>query len=132
MNYLAIALAGLAFWVLGAIWYSPALFQKSWQAETGLSDEDAKSNMAITFGGSLILMMLMAYGLSFVIGAHGEEDRTFVHGMFHGAMTGVMFAMASMGINYLYQRKSFKLFAIDALYQILGLALAGGVLAQMM
>jgi hypothetical protein len=47
-------------------------------------------------------------------------------------MAGVMFAAASMGINYLYQRRSLKLYLIDALYQVLGLALAGGVLGYMM
>ncbi len=132
MNYLAIILAGLAFWILGAIWYSPVLFQKTWQTESGLTDDDVKKNLAITFGGSLLMMILMSYGLSYIVGAHDAADRTFSHGMFHGALTGVMFAMASMAINYLYQRKSLKLFAIDAIYQILGLAVAGGVLAIML
>lgn len=133
MNYLAIGLAGLAFWLLGALWYSPILFGKAWQKESGLSDDDIKGgNMAIIFGTSFLLMCLMSIGVSFIVGAHAEVERTFSHGAVHGVMAGVMFAATSIGINSLYQRKSMKLYLIDALYQVLGLGLAGGVLGYMM
>ena len=130
INFMAVALGGVAFWVLGALWYSPLLFGKAWQSEVGLSDDDIKGgNMAIIFGGSLILMMMMSMALYFAVASHPAEEMTFTHGMFHGMMMGVLTAAASMGINYLYQRRSIKLFAIDAIYQVLGLALSGGVMA---
>lgn len=87
--------------------------------------------MPLIFGLSFVLMVLMSYALSFIIGAHPVEERTFVHGMFHGALAGALFGATTIGINYLYQRKSIKLYLIDALYIIVGLALSGGVMAAM-
>jgi hypothetical protein len=127
---LSIILGGLGAWVLGALWYSPVLFSKVWQNEVGLSDETLKKgNLAVIFGLSFLCMVAMSYGLSFVIAAHPEISWT--HGFFHGCMTGLWFCATSIGINYLYGRKSLKLFAIDALYQILMLGVSGAIIAAM-
>ena len=129
MNYLAILAAGAAAWFLGALYYGP-IFGKKWQQEVGLSDETLKNgNMPLIFGSSFVLMCLMMYGLSFAIGAHPEI--TWSHGFFHGAMTGIMFAAASMGINYLYQRRSLTLWLIDSTYQVLFLGIGGAIMALM-
>ena len=129
MNYLAIVVAGIAAWIIGAIWYGP-IFGKKWQKEVGLSDETLKGgNMPLIFGTSLILMIMMMYGMSFLIAAH--EDISWTHGFFHGCMTGIFFAATSMGINYLYQRRSITLYAIDAIYQILFLGVGGAIMALM-
>jgi len=46
-------------------------------------------------------------------------------------MAGAYFLAAGMGINYLYQRRSMKLFLIDAAYQILMVTAMGAVLGAM-
>ncbi len=126
-NYVAIIVAGIIAWVLGAVWYGP-IFGKAWQQETGITDEEAqKGNMPLIFGTSALLMMIMMFGMTRVIQAHQEIN--FVHGAFHGMMIGLFFAACSMGINYLYQRKSIKLWLIDAGYQVAFLALGGGIMA---
>lgn len=133
VNYLAIALAGIASWILGALWYSPFLFGKKWQKEIGMTDEQfKKGNIAIIFGGSLLMMVLMAYGMYpwFVL-QKSEGNLTLIHGFLQGIYFGVFFACASLGITYLYQRKSLKLFIIDGLFQVLMLGVAGLVLAFM-
>ena len=129
INFLAIGAAGVASWVIGALWYSPVLFGKKWQSLVGMSDEDVQGgNMAVIFGLSLVMMLIMAFGLSPIIQAHGDSI-TPMHGAFHGAMVGLLFAATSMGINYLYQRKSITLWFIDAGYQVLFLAVSGLILA---
>lgn len=129
INFLAIAAGAVAFWLLGTLWYSPLLFSKVWQKEVGLSDDQIRTgNMAMIFGGSLVFMFLMCFMLYFVLMGHQAEELTFTHGGFHGLLLGILVAASSMGINYLYQRKSIKLFLIDGLYQVLGLALAGAVM----
>ena len=129
-NYLAIALGGFGAWLLGALWYSPILFSKAWQKELGYTDEFVKKgNMALIFGLSLVCMMVMSFGLSFVISAH--PDIKWTHGFFHGCMMGFTMAAMSIGINYLYQQKSLKLYLIDAGYQILMLGVSGAIMAAM-
>ncbi len=128
INYLAVIVAGLAAWAVGSLWYSPVLFGKTWQKEVGLSDDDIKgANMALIFGTSALMMIIMAFGVAPIVAAH-SDDMAWHHGMFHGLMAGLFFVATSIAINYLYQRKSFKLFLIDAVYQVLILVIAGLVL----
>lgn len=131
VSLLSVVLGALGAWILGALWYSPVLFSKVWQAEVGLSEERMKGNMVLVFGLSFVCMVLMSYGLSFVIGAHPANEMNIRHGFFHGCMSGVFFAATAVGINYLYQRKSLKLYLIDAIYQILMLGVSGAIMAAM-
>ena len=43
VNYHAVVLAALSAFLLGGLWYSPALFAKQWVALTGQSEEKLKS-----------------------------------------------------------------------------------------
>lgn len=132
INYLAVIVAALVSFGLGALWYSPVLFGKLWQNEVGLSDEQLKEGgsgaMMTTFGGSLILMIVMILGLAMILSAQvGIMD--LMRGLKTGLLAGAMFAASSMGINYLYQRKSMKLFFIDACYQVAYMGISGIILA---
>jgi len=130
MEYLEPVIGGLAAFMLGFAWYT-ALFGKAWQAESGITDEQAQSGMAITHGGALVMMIIISYGINMFFNYHPIEDHTFVHGAFHGAMNAVLFALPLMVINYLYQKKSVKLMLIDGLYALAFFALSGGVMAAL-
>lgn len=130
MQFVEPIIGGLAAFALGFLWYT-ALFGKAWQAETGISDEEAQKDMARTHGLALLMMIIMSYAVNIIIGFHAVEEQTFLHGAFHGALAGLFYAVTSTAINYLYQRKSLKLFLIDASYQVLFLALSGGVMAAL-
>ena len=55
--------------LLGGLWYSPALFAKAWQRAAGLSDEQAKSgNMAMIFGLTFVLSLIAAYVFGMFLG----------------------------------------------------------------
>ena len=129
INVLAVLVATLAFWALGALWYSPVLFGKRWQKEVGLQQEVIKkTNVALVFGTSFVLMLFMVWALNFVINSHKPEDVSLLRGLHYGAFTGLFFCMLTMGINYLYQRRSILLWLIDGFYMILGLGIAGMIL----
>lgn len=128
MQFVEPIIGGVAAFMLGFLWYTK-LFGKAWQAETGLSDEDAQKDMARTHGLALVMMIIMCFVLNFIINEHKIEDQTLVHGGFHGIMLGLVMCVPTTAINYLYQRKSMKLFLIDASYLVLLLGLAGSVMA---
>lgn len=130
INYLSILLAGVAAFMLGFLWYS-ALFSKVWQKEVGMTDADIQGgNMVMIFGTSFLLMCVMMFGMVPLLLMY-HTDITALHGAFHGALFGIFFCTTSMGINYLYQRKSIKLFLIDASYQIAFLTLGGAIIGGM-
>lgn len=117
-------LAGTAaFFVVGAIWYG-VLFGKVWQREAGLSDEQVQSgSMPLIFGLTFLFEMLIAMVLWHLIARTGAAPHVVMM-MAMGFAIGIM--IPAIGINYLYQRKSGKLFAIDAGHFVLGMAAMGG------
>jgi hypothetical protein len=118
-------LAGAAaFFAVGAIWYG-ALFGKAWQKAAGLSDEDVQGgNMAVIFGLTFVFEFLIAMVLWHLI-ARTSPAPFVVMMMAIGFAIGIM--IPAIGINYLYQRKSLTLFAIDSAHFVLGMAAMGGV-----
>jgi hypothetical protein len=129
INIWAVLVSAVTFWALGALWYSPVLFGKRWQKEIGMTEEELrKANMAVIFGTSFLIMLFMVWALNFVINSHKAEDVSLMSGLWYGVFTGIFFSMMTMGINYLYQRRSFVLWLIDGIYVVLGLGIAGMIL----
>ncbi len=130
LNFLAIVVAALVSWAIGALWYSPVLFGKVWQRELGLTEEYMKeSNMALIFGLSFVLMFVAVLGLGFLIQGHNEGEMCWSLGLWHGVVTGLAFGATAVGINYLYQRRSLALWLIDAGYFVLFMGISGVILA---
>jgi len=114
-----------AFFVVGAIWYG-VLFGKAWQKAAGLSDEAVQAgNMALIFGLTFAFEVLIAMVLWHLIARTGAAPHVVMM-MAIGFALGIM--APAIGINYLYQRKSGVLFAIDAGHFVVGMAAMGGVL----
>ena len=58
---------------------------------------------------------------------YGDNFRTFKHGMFHGAMGGLLFALPILGVNALFERKGFAYIAINVGFWIVCMMLMGGI-----
>ena len=128
INWLAVLVAAVASFLLGAVWYSNALFGKVWQREAGVSDEKLKQgNMAKIFGLTLILAFLAAWNVANFLGPRPSV----LFGTLVGASAGLLWVASSFGIQYLFERKSFKLFLINGGYHTFQFAIIGLVLALM-
>ena len=125
MNWLAVGLGTVAFFAVGALWYG-AIFGKAWQKATGLSDEQLKSgaNMPLIFGTCFALEFIVCLTVGHMFDFLEPSDRAKMM-IAVGLALGVM--MPATGINYLYQRKTLKLFLIDAGHFVAGMAAVGGV-----
>lgn len=130
LNWIAILLAALAMFILGAIWYT-VLFGKAWQNLLGFSDEYLQQgNMFAIFGSSFLYMIFMAVGLAFLM-QHHPQAHDWWNGMKYGLWIGLFFVSAGLAINYIYQRHKTQLWFIDAAYTTLGLGLMGAILGAM-
>ncbi len=67
INWIAVLLAGLAYFFLGAIWYT-ALFGKKWKSYNAslMNAADAKKGAAGIMVFSLVLMIVCAIGLDII------------------------------------------------------------------
>jgi hypothetical protein len=59
---------------------------------------------------------------------YGHNFRTFKHGAFHGTLSGIIFVLPIIGINALFERRSWKYIWLHTGYWMLTLALMGGIL----
>jgi hypothetical protein len=122
LNYWAILVSALSTFLIGGIWYSPVAFGKAWMKENGLSEEELKQgNMAKIFGLAFVLGLISAVNLAMFLG--GEAD--FMTGAFYGFLAGFGWVATFIGTHYLFERKSFKLFLINAGYSIVALTVMG-------
>lgn len=125
-NLLAILVASASGFMVGGLWYGP-LFGKAWQREIGLSDDEIKSgNMAKIFGITFLFSVLSAVFLGHLLSHFGTD---FQRTMMISTGIAIGFVAPAIGTNYLYGRKSGKLFAIDAGYWIAFYAAMGLVFA---
>ncbi|HEY7807928.1 MAG TPA: DUF1761 domain-containing protein [Croceibacterium sp.] len=123
INWLAVIVGTLAFFAVGAIWYS-ALFGKIWQREVGLSAEQLKSGRSIPliFGLCLLLEFIVVLTLGHLFAFLQPSDHVK---MMMATGFGLAIMTPAVGINYLYQRRSLKLFLIDAGHFVVGMAVVG-------
>jgi hypothetical protein len=126
-NLLAILVAAACGFLVGGIWYGP-LFGKAWQREIGLSDDDLKSaNMLKIYGTTFLFSVLSAVALGHLLVHFGEMSTRSTMMISTGIALG--FIAPAIGTNYLFGRKSGKLFAIDAGYWVAFYAAMGLVFA---
>lgn len=125
LNWAAVAAAALSAFVIGGLWYSPMLFGKVWMRANRFTDEDLKrGNQALIFGASFLLALIAAVFLGMFIGP--QADTAF--GATAGFMAALGWVATFVGIHYLFERKPFALFAVNAGYSIVALTVMGLIL----
>jgi membrane-associated HD superfamily phosphohydrolase len=125
LNYVAIFVAAAVTFLLGGLWYSPILFAKAWMREAGLSEAQTRqANMARTFGLSGLAALVMAFNLAAFIG----PQATLAFGAFAGFAAGFGWVAMSLGVIYLFEQRSLKLWLINSGYQVLAFTLMGTIL----
>lgn len=155
-NFYALLTAAVVTLLVGFAWYHPKVFGTIWMRESNLTeDELKKGSMLKIFGltyifSLMITMTLMSLtihqsGAVGMVGGppliasakpsfaafmadYGNAYRTFKHGALHGFISGLFFALPIIGINGLFERKSWKYIFIHAGYWIVTLTLMGGII----
>lgn len=125
INWVGIILAVVSAMAIGAAWYSPLLFVKTWMKELKLSEKDGQgTNLGLLMAINIIINFIVAISLAMFIG----PDAGWKFGMFAGFMAGSTFVSAFIAINYLYEQKSIKAFLINAGYATVALTVMGTII----
>lgn len=129
INWLAVIVAGLAYFVLGALWYS-LLFKNAWIRLSGINmaDPNIKKGVAQTMLASLVLMIVASFGLALFIARIGGVGG-WMTGLKVGLVAGVCFSATAICISYLYEKKPLGLHLINSFYNIFGCVIAGIIIA---
>lgn len=128
LDWLHILVAALAYFALGAIWYS-FLFQKQWvrYQNIDMNNPDARKGAGAIMFVSFIWMFLVTVGLAILISKMQLEGGV-MSGVKLGLTTGVLFSAAAVSITYLYIKKPLGLHIIDGLYHVVGQIIAAVIL----
>ncbi len=125
VNWWGVLLAALSGFVIGGLWYA-LLFAKPWQRAAGVTDEQLRRGAARAFIGTFALSFVMAAALAAFIGPAGAG-----FGAAAGAVTGVAWVAAAFGVNYLFERRSMALFAINGGYNAVTFTVMGVIVGAM-
>ena len=125
INYGAVIAAALLSFVVGGLWYSPIVFAKAWMREAGIDEERTRqANMAKVFGLSFLASVIIAFNLAAFIGPKASPG----FGAFAGAAAGIGWVAMSLGVVYLFEQRSLKLWLINAGYQALTYTMMGALI----
>jgi UDP-N-acetylmuramyl pentapeptide phosphotransferase/UDP-N-acetylglucosamine-1-phosphate transferase len=124
INWLAVIVATVAAFMVGFLWYS-ILFAKVWQKEIKMSDEEMKhANVPVIFGTAFFLNLIASIVLAMFLGRHAG----WAFGLMASLMVAIAWIGTALGTNYLFTRKSLRLFFIDAGYFVVYYAVMGIIL----
>jgi len=125
INWLAVFVAGLSAFILGGVWYSPALFGNAWMKENNLTLEEVrKGNKGKIFGWALLLALIMSANLAMFL---ADEKTDIVWGTTAGLLAGI-WVFAGIAITGLFEHKTARYIFINGFYQLIALALMGAII----
>ena len=129
MNWVAIIVAAVVNIVLGALWFSPLLFQKPWVAlrvdKTPMSGTASPMLYVITAVGALVA----ATTLDWIIGL--THANTVLGGAIIGLYAGLGFVAPAILSDNLFNERPIKLYLIVAGFPVVGLLVMGAIIGAL-
>ncbi len=129
INWWAILVAAIAYFILGALWYSKVLFGTKWAqlVKLDVNNPDLKKGMGGMMFSTFVLVAIVCFGLSLLVHMVRFEDN-YVYGIKLGLLTGVAFATTAVSIHYVYERQPASLYLINSGYHIVGHVIAAVII----
>jgi len=120
-NILAVIVAALSSFMLGGLWYSPALFGKTWQAAAGDPRKMGQGHPAKVFGLSFLFALVAAFVYAWIVPPPSSAGT----GLAQGLAVGAGLVAASFGINYQFANRSTVMWLIDGGYHTVQFGIYG-------
>jgi hypothetical protein len=132
INYLAVLVAAIINMIVGALWYSPALFATQWSKLVGRKVEDMRKEAgpgyAVAGLGALVQSFILAHFV-FYLAAFYPTYSSFTIGVWTGLMAWTAFVAIPQGVNTIFAGTRKKLWAINTGYFLVVLVINGVLLA---
>lgn len=123
INHLAVLVAAVSNMLVGAVWYSPALFYDTWKNAAGVTEEQIQSaNPTRMYGLGFLAALVIAYNLAAFLADPGTD---LAWGTAAGFLTGFGFiGMMIMAIGA-FEQRSWTYILINMGYATVCLTLMG-------
>tara|TARA_Y100000310_G_C20084205_1_gene535268 strand:- start:141 stop:539 length:399 start_codon:yes stop_codon:yes gene_type:complete len=129
VNYVSILIASVLSFVVGMLWYSPALFGNKWAKLAGVSMGKAKKK---SMGSSMLLgfisTLVLAYVFQYLIETLGYIGAAA--GATLGFWLWLGFLATSLIGGVLWEGKSWSLYVLNSAYWLVNLLVIGAALGR--
>lgn len=130
MHFLVICLiCAISAMVIGMVWYSKPVFGKTWSELSGVDKDDKSGCFLIMIYSTLANMALAVtlYSVALWSNAYGLKS-----GFFMGVLIGFGIVMISMMMPYIWEKKSPRLFLINAGHQVAVVVVMSSIITTML
>ena len=126
INFLAVLVAALLNYILGAAWYSPVMFARPWMRLLDIEPSGDRSGFGAALAVQAVGTLASAFTLAIVISWAGASN--LVEGAAVGALAALGFVAAANLALIAFERRPAQLYAINHGYTVVGWILMGAVL----
>lgn len=126
LNWWAIVVCSVLAMVMGAVWYSMALFAKPWMKEIGKKESELGGATA-GYVIAMVANVVMTIVLASVVRQFSPASAVAGAGL--GLAIWLGFIATTAGMNYAFSGRSLKLFSIDTGLQLVVLLVNGAILS---
>jgi hypothetical protein len=130
LNWLAVIVAALAYFAVGAVWYAPPVFGNMWMGAGGTTREQADEGPGpAVYAVPLIGSVLSAIALGMLAAVSGTD--TLSEGIVLGFVAAVGFALSISLVTATFEstKPNPMLWgAVNAGYHIVGTVIAGAII----
>ncbi len=128
INYISVAVATIASYLLGFAWYHWAVFGKAWANALGITKEEADNTEGL--GGAFIMSLISGLTKALLIALliAATNISGVLSGAFLGAVIAAVFTITSLGYYNGFARTSSKLTLINSAHSVVELTLIGAII----
>jgi uncharacterized membrane protein YeaQ/YmgE (transglycosylase-associated protein family) len=131
INWVAVVVAGLVYFAIGAVWYSPLLFSGAWQRSIGWDSQRPPPEMSVmTYVVPLIAYLVMAAAVGII--AEATASDTLAEGLILGLVVGIGLSLMHTLVDASFdpnKPEPWTWFAINGTYHTLGLVIVALIVA---
>jgi len=125
-NVWAVLAAAMANFLIGGMWYSPALFGKVWMRANGFGENDLrKGSPAVIFGLAALFSLIMSANLA---GFLSGPETTLGFGVAAGLAAGLGWVALGIGVIALFERRPWSYILVNGGYMTVSFGVMGLIL----
>ena len=130
LNWIAVIVAGLAYYALGALWYAQPVFGRAWQQSMGWEPPADYRPAPTMYLVPLVTCLVSAIAVGML--AEGTATDTFAEGICLGLVVGIGIAATGLFVTGFFdplKPKPMTTTSINAGYQVVGILIAAIIIS---
>jgi hypothetical protein len=130
LNWLAVIVSAVVYFVIGAAWFAPAVFGRPWMAAIGFDESRPRPELnPMSYAGPALFYLIASIATGLLATATGTD--TLGEGAILGLVVGVGYALVVTATDAVFdpnKPKPWTWFAISGAYHVVSLVLVGMII----